>query len=1374
MVKSFHILLLLFCFYDVLSVEKDQFFFKNIDNKMGLSQNGVLSIFQDTEGYIWFGTHYGLNRFDGFNIKTFYASDNKNGLAGNDIQFILQDSVNNIWIATSEGISIYNPASKQFYNLKKLISGESIFSQTILSMKLIDGKILASSSEGLWVINPLKSLITEEVAYQVISKDFCCKLHSDFMLESIKIVQKDKDDNYWLIANNHVISSKIIGDQLLIIDEIEIDPNADVEITALYKDNFSNFWIGTLMHGLYKMNVNKGKFSSLKVYPGKNTQANFLRITDILEDAENNLWISSRGDGVIIIPKADLVKKSFSPFKLSEQELPSRRIKSIYKSRDNTLWLGSLGNGVFYYNHAGVKFTNYEFSDNLSENVVSYVRSISRDSYNRLWFGTLFEGLYIFDTEKQKIAKSLLKGKSVFELSEIDDNHFLAGCSDGLYLITYDRASEKTEKLIAETTLNQTVFSICNKAGKYWIGTSKNIISFTLSVNYQISSVSSHESNLLLDSKTQNTIRCVKYDYNRNCLWIGGETSGLIKAELDDKNNISDFISVNRQLNDSISINNYICDIEISDMNNYWIGTRNGLVHLRLSAGGEFTDIQIYTTENGLPSNMIQSVRSDAENNLWLGTNRGLVKFDKTSAKIVKFDIADGIQDYEFAEHSSFQGEDGKMYFGGISGVTEFNPNKAVVNPFIEPAHILDVFVNGESTIGKVEFSNTDLLSLSYMERNLKFNFITFNYTNPLKCNYSYMLEGYDTDWKFTSAENRNAEYVRLPRGKYIFKVKASNEDNIWSTDYMSLPVEIKPSFWITYPAFIIYAFSLLSLIFLVSAITKKRVKRKQKELLEKQYHEHIEKINQAKLQFFINISHEIRTPLTLIVCSVEKLISNFKLNKKQENEAVIIDRNVNRMLQLTNELLEIRKIETGNYQINVRKNDIVVFLKNIVFAFESLATKLDIRLEFESYQPEVTLWYDANALEKVFYNLISNAIKYTNNGGSVMVKVEPSKKPDTIDINVIDTGIGINSDHLPKIFERFHHFGGNKDSYENGFGIGLSLCRSLIELHKASISVNSEPNKGTCFTVCLSTSDTLYSSDDKADKVIWKTDYSSVIEELKKQKLRDMKTEDPNYEIGTFDSDKAMILFVDDNEELRENVSDYLSENYNVIVAPNGKIGYEMAKQYQPDVLLSDIVMPEMDGFELCNKLKNDVVTSHIPVILLTARGDSDSQYKGFEIGADYFIPKPFDIKILKLRIRNLIASRDKLKKRFLSNQYTDAKDITTNNRDAQFMNKLMDYVNEHMAEPDLNINLIADNLAMSRSTFFRKMKAITGTTGKDFIDLVRLKKAAQLLTESDLNISEIAYDIGHSNPQYFSKWFKGYYKMSPSEYSLKHRKKS
>lgn len=1372
MVKSFHILVLLFCFSNVLSIEKDQFFFKNIDNKMGLSQNGVLTIFQDTEGYIWFGTHYGLNRFDGFNIKTFYASDNKNGLAGNDIQFVLQDSVQNIWIATSEGISIYNPDSKEFYNLKKFVKKESIFSQTILSMKLIDGKILVSSSEGLWVINPLKSLITEELAYRVVGEEFSYKLKSDFTLESIKIVEKDEDDNYWLIANNHVVSSKIIGDQLLIIDEIEIETNVNIELTALYKDNFSNFWIGTLMHGLYKMTVNKGKFSTVKVYPGENPKANFLRITDILQDAENNLWISSRGDGVIIIHKSDLVKNSFSPFMLSEQDLPSRRIKSIYKTRDNTMWLGSLGNGVFYYNNTGVKFTNYEFSDNLSENIVSYVRSISKDSYNRLWFGTLFEGLYIFDTEKQKIAKSLLKGKSVFELSEIDDNHFLAGCSDGLYLIFYDWASEKTEKIIAEKTLNRTVFSICNKANKYWIGTSKNILCFTLSDNYQISSVSSYESTLLLDSKTQNTIRCVKYDGNRNCLWIGGETSGLIKAELDDKDNITDFVSVNRQLNDSISIDNYICDIEISDMNNYWIGTRNGLVHLQLSKGGEIKGLQIFTTENGLPGNMIQSVKSDSENNLWIGTNRGLVKFDKASKKIVKFDIDDGIQDYEFAEHSSFQSEDGKMYFGGISGVSEFNPNKTIVNKFIEPAHILDVFINGESTNGKVQLGNTDLLSLSYMERNLRFNFITFNYINPLKCNYAYMLEGYDTDWKYTSAENRNAEYVRLPRGKYIFKVKASNEDNIWTKDYTSLPVEIKPSFWITYPAIIIYAFILLSLIFLVSAITKRRVQRKQKELLEKQYHEHIEKINQAKLQFFINISHEIRTPLTLIVCSVEKLIANLILNKKQEKEAAIIDRNVNRMLQLTNELLEIRKIETGNYQLNVRKNDIVVFLKNILFAFKSLATKLDIKLKFESYQPEVILWFDANALEKVFYNLISNAIKYTNNGGSVIIKVEPSKNPQSVDINVIDNGIGIDSEHLPKVFERFHHFGGNKDSYENGFGIGLSLTKSLVELHKASISVTSELNKGTCFTVCLSTSETLYSNDDKADKVIWKTDYSSVIEELKKRKLKDLKTEEPNYEIGTLDSDKAMVLFVDDNEELCENVSGYLSENYNVVVAPNGKIGYEMAKQNQPDVILSDIVMPEMDGFELCNKLKNDVVTSHIPVILLTAQGDSDSQFKGLETGADYFIPKPFDIKLLNLRIKNLIDSRDKLKKRFLSNQYSDAGEITTNSKDNQFMNKLLEHVNEHMAEPDLNINFIADKMAMSRSTFFRKMKAITGTTGKDFIDLVRLKKAAQLLTESDLNISEIAYDIGHSNPQYFSKWFKGYYKMSPSEYSLKHRK--
>jgi len=1367
--KSLTTFIFLFYFSLFHVISENKLSFKKIDNKQGLSQNGVMAIFQDKNGFIWLGTHYGLNRYDGFSIKSFYRGNTQNDLCGDDIQSILQDSVGNIWISTIEGISVFNPVTEKFFNLNKYTTKESIFRHTILSMKYIDGEILISSKEGLWKINAVTSLFTDEIANNICSNIVKFKIQPILNLKSIKVFFKDKNDNYWITANNHIIASKIINNKLLVIDEIVIDKSNEVESTVLYQDKLANIWVGTTDRGLFKLVEEKGKYNPIKVYSNKNNS--FSVITDILQDNASNLWISSRSDGVIFIPKSELNKNVISVSKLNENSLSSNKIKSIYISRDNTIWLGSLGNGVFYSNNAGLKFHNYQLSINLNNPAVNYTRAITKDSYNRLWFGTLFEGLYVYDPKNQQVVKSMLSRKSVFSLVKIDNSHYLVGCTDGLYIISYTNNSYAIDMLNTNNQIKGPVFSITNKADKFWIGTVNGFASFTLTSDFKINQIKNYNTQLLVNLKSQNTIRKVKYDPKRNCVWIGGETSGLVEAALDKGFNIRSFVSINKTFKIG-SNNNYISDIYIDNENNCWVASRGGLIHLQFSNSAKVSNIYIFTTNNGLPSNLVQSIQSDKNGNLWLGTIRGLVKLNKRTHEIINYDINDGIQDYEFSEHSSFVDANGTMYFGGINGVSEFSPNEMRYDNFVEPVVISEVIINGENAKDRFLSTINELPALSYNDNNIKFNFISLNFINPLKCKYAYMLEGYDKDWIYTTAEFKMAEYTNLPSGKYVFKVKSTNEDGVWNSNYTSINFEISPSFWLSFPGFFLYILMLTLIVLAVSSITQKRVKKKHEELLEKQYHEQIEKINQSKLQFFINISHEIRTPLTLIVCSIEKLISNLNLNKEQEKETATIDRNVNRMLQLTNELLEIRKIETGNYQLNVRKDDIISVIKNIVQAFESLAEKQEMKLSIDTFKPEIQIWFDANALEKSLSNLITNAIKYTKRNGAIQIKVRKSTNTEFLEISVIDNGIGIEQEHMSRIFDRFYQHGGNKDSYENGFGIGLHLTKNLIELHKGSISVTSEINKGSVFIISLPLNESVYSANDKADKVIWKTDFNSTFYGIENQDTESELETLANENIEDADPEKFTILYIDDNKELLDNISDYLSETYNVITATNGKIGFEKATLFQPDVIISDIVMPIMDGFELCSLIKTDINTSHIPVILLTARGDSDSQYKGIEIGADYFIPKPFNIKLLSLTIKNLIESREKLRKLFISNQYTDPKEITTNSRDEQFMDKLLQYVEDHIGEDDLNIKYIADTFAMSRSTFFRKIKAITGTTGKEFIDSVRLKRAARMLVETDLNISEIAYDIGHSNPQYFSKWFKAFYKMSPTEYMAKYKK--
>ncbi|WP_396187337.1 two-component regulator propeller domain-containing protein [Flavobacterium sp.] len=1344
--------------------------YKKIDNNQGLSLNGITTIFQDKAGYMWFGTQYGLNRYDGMNIKNYYSGNSFNELSDNIIVSILQDLSGNIWIATEQGVTVFNPVTEKFYNLKKYNSKNSVFSQNILSIKLIDGKIMLTTSKGLWSINPGTNLFTDENIELIFKNNVHYKINNSINIESIKIGLKDKNENYWLTTKNQVIIAKINNNQLVVKDKIRIDDIVNVTITSFFQDNFSNTWIGTQNNGLYHLKENKGTYLSSKIYPKKNTTTSFSRISNIIQDRDNNLIVTSRGNGAILLPKELLKTNNFTNSTIKPIDLQSQKIKSIYLSRDKTLWVGSIGNGVFYQNNSGLKFTNYQIKDKINNSIVNNTRSIVKDSFGNLWMGTLFEGIYIYDTMNQKVVKNLFNGKSVFTLSKIDNNHILAGTSDGLYLVTFDKNNFSTKKLNTDHKIDAIIFSITHAKNQYWVGTDNNLISFTLTNDFEIANIVNYKNKIINPTNSLSFIRVVKYDPKHNTLWIGSQTMGLIMAKLNSDFTIKAFYNINNYSN-KLEKNEYIGDISIGNKNNCWIGTRKGLIEIKLSKNGSISEIKKFTVSNGLPSNLIQSLQSDNQGDLWIGTNRGLVKLNH-SYSVNNYDKNDGIQDNEFSEHSSYSDADGFLYFGGIRGVSKFAPKQIKYSNYTEPVNLKDIIVNGINANNRRPFNDSIPLSLSHQERNIKINFLSPNYANPKNCKYSYILEGYDKEWNFTTSNVYFAGYKNLPTGNYTFKIKASNEDGTWNANYTSLNIEIRPSFWTSFTAIILYLIILYVLIYLISTITKKRLEKKNKEQLEKQYHEQMEKINESKLEFFINISHEIRTPLTLILCSIEKLISNFKLNPKQEKEALTIDKNVNNLLELTNELLAIHKMETGNYQLKVQKNDIILFLKNIKIAFKVLAKSKEIKISIDAYQPEVLIWFDRNALGKIIYNLVSNAIKHTNEGGRIIIKISTSSNNRFLVIDVIDNGDGIDANFLSKIFNRFYHHGGNMDRYVSGFGIGLSLTKSLIELHKGSISVSSELHKGSIFSLNLPLDENIYSSEEKSDTTLWNNDLPKVLTATNFDETNETgntKLVDGNIE---FNAEKPTILYVDDNIELLKNMADYFSDSYNIYTAENGEIGVEMANKLQPDVIISDIVMPKMNGLELCVTIKNDINTSHIPVILLTAQGDLDSQFKGVQSGADYFVPKPFNIKLLNLTIKNLIESRNKFKNLFLTNKYEDAGDITTNSKDKEFIEKLLKYVNDHIEDDNLNIINIADEFSMSRSTFFRKVKVITGTTGKEFIDSVRLKKATSLLIESDLNISEIAYAIGHSNPQYFSKWFKSHCKMSPSEYILKNKK--
>ncbi|WP_396167667.1 two-component regulator propeller domain-containing protein [Flavobacterium sp.] len=1371
MLRIFILLISLFFCIHSYGIQPNIVNFKNIDNKKGLSQNGITSIFQDRDGYMWFGTHYGLNRYDGINIKTFYAGNSFNELSDNTINSITQDFAGNIWIATEQGLTVYNPITHKLYNLKKYNPKNSVFGQHIQSIKLIDGKIMFTSQNGLWSISSGKELFTDENTKSICEKSIRYKISASLDLESLKIHEKDKNGNYWLTNKNQVILTKISSNKLIILTKIRIEPSADVTISAFFQDNFSNIWIGTQNKGLFHLKGDKGNYLVTKIYPKKDSTVNFSRIANILQDHQNNLIVTSRADGAIKINKEALRNNDFTSSTITAIDLPTRKIKSIFISRDKTLWIGSLGNGVFFQNNSGLKFKNYQIKDYKNNSIVSNTRSIIKDENGNLWVGTLFEGLFIYDTTNQLIVKSILNGKSIFALSKIDNKHILVGASDGLYLVTFEKNNYITKKLNTNNKTNPIVFSIAHVKNHYWLGTDNNLMSFTLTNDFELMNLVTYKNLTPSSLNSINFVRIVKYDPAHNFLWIGTQTKGLVVAKLNNDFTINNFSHYNQNLN-SLDNNDYICDILLDNKNNSWVGTKNGLFQIKLNKDGVASKIKKITIREGLPSNLIQSIETDKQENIWIGTNRGLVKLNQ-AYKTTIYDINDGIQNYEFTEHSCYSDSNGLLYFGGIDGISSFSPNKTKQVNYNEPVNISDIIINGINVNDRRPKNDSSSLKLRHFENNLKINFLSPNYYNQKNCKYSYILEGFDENWLIASANTHEVNYKNLPPGNYTFKMKVSNEDGKWESEFTSLSIVIKPLFWLTFPAFCLYLIVLYFLIKLISSITKKRLDKKNKEQLEKQYQEQMERINKSKLEFFINISHEIRTPLTLILCSIEKLISNFKLNPKQEKEALTIDKQVNNLLELTNELLAIHKMETGNYQLKVQKNEMISFLKNIKVIFKSLAKSKEIKISIESFEPELFIWFDKNALGKIMYNLVSNAIKHTSNGGRIIIKAFPSADKGFLIIKVIDNGSGIDPNYISKIFNRFYHHGGNMDRYVNGFGIGLSLTKSMVELHKGTISVTSEMNIGTTFTLNLPLDENTYSNEEKSDRILWDNDMPRTLSTTDFDENDEVVNDELVAKNIEFNAEKPTILYVDDNIDLIENMADYFSGNYNIYTAENGEIGVKMANELQPDIIISDVVMPIINGLELCKILKNDIKTSHIPIILLTSQGDMNTQFEGVNSGADYFVPKPFNIKILNLTIKNLIESRNKVKNLFLNNKYEDAGDLTTNSKDKEFIEKLLKYVNDNIEVDNLNIINIADEFSMSRSTFFRKVKIITGTTGKEFIDSVRLKKATALLLESDLNISEVAYSIGHSNPQYFSKWFKSHCKMSPSEYILKNKLK-
>ncbi|WP_163324731.1 hybrid sensor histidine kinase/response regulator transcription factor [Draconibacterium mangrovi] len=1406
-------LILIFCITTdtVFAKSTEQIRLNVLTTNDGLPQNTVDVITKDSKGFMWFGTWNGLCRFDGYTFKTFHTQEHE-WLKGNMIQALCEDDDGNLWIGTDKGLSFFDYQLFRFLPVNELSSKVLNSSVTAIAKDETGAIWVGTEENGLWKI-------TKSVEGTL----SCQKRFGDLLpAENINHIFITPEKSMFIGTDNGLAvlslnTDKIIDKYSLLIDEI-----GTISIQSVFQDSRSNLWIGTSEVGLYYF---ESSSKSIQFFGATNTSEedlDHLTVRDIVEDQNGVIIIGTLGG----LNYFDQNNQTFSHLS-NDSKLSSPFVNSLYADKVGNIWIGTEKGGINHYN-------SYQKPFNALTHEASNPNSISHNTINSifaeddvLWVGTAGGGVTrisdngLSPIHFQHSDENPQSINSDFVTSFIRDsqNHLLVGTWGGGLNKLLSEKQNRFEILVNIPGDDRSLCSSFISSLEYLdnkhilIGTRGGLDIYNPGENIFLHV---HEK-MNIDQALE--IGCILTD-SKNRVWVGTE-NGLYRFKrsellaLDENTEQLDFEKYLTDPADPESLaGNYVISFCEAHDGTIWIGTYgNGICkYIENGNGGSFIN---YNQQNGLCNNVAYGIEEDVEGNLWISTDNGLSKFDPVSETFQNYYSSDGLLSDQFYWSASCSDDQGNLYFGGVEGLNYFNPAEFESYPnipqpvFTQFSVFSDPVIIGEKYHSKVilnaPISETQEISLSYKDAVFSIEFSALDYFQPGKIKYAYQMEGVDQNWVEVSSNRRFANYTNLSGGEYVFKVKAANSDGIWSENYTALTITIVPPFWET------AWFQILAVLFIIAMVLVyiryrtqflKEQKRKlekqvrertfkieeQKEELEKQnqqiakqrdevieLNEKVKLVNQLRLRFFTNISHEFRTPLTLIIDPLEQLMKNMKADVNTQNTLNIINRNAQRLLHLINQLLYFRRIETGKLQLYVSKGNLQGFLHGIFESFKDLAEHQKINYRFIETEINEETWFDAEKVENVFYNLLSNAFKNTPASGSITLKVEKitEKHEDCIPtpfvaISVIDTGRGISKEHMPHIFNRFYKdTESGKQTDFTSSGIGLALTYEIIQALSGEIKVESEPKKGSTFTVCLPYSKDRFDSD--------AINETNVPTEINLEGRVNVLTEhivarNTNYELDEVTSGnktKPTILIVEDNFDLRSFLLQTLRSGYRVLGAENGKIGLEMAKKYSPELIISDVMMPVMDGIELCSRLKKNIQTSHIPIILLTAKNMVESWIEGLETGADDYIPKPFNLQILEIKMRNIIESRRKIKSIFSSPDPVAPERLSSNKLDEEFIIKAYQVLEKNYSEPDFSVEQFAREMFVSRSLLYKKIKALTDLNITDFINSYKLKKAVEMIKTTDQSISEIAFKTGFNDPKYFSRIFKKFYGSSPSGFS-------
>lgn len=1325
---------------------QNQIQFKHISIDQGLSNSRVTSVVQDSLGFIWVGTKNGLSRYDGTSFKVF--NQRNSAISSDDISSLKIDRKGHLWIGTiGGGVSIYNPVKNSFVIYNHNIGDETSISSDDVHTVYEDskGRVWLGTENGLSVFNEISKTF-KTYMYQVNNK-------SSLSHNSVWSIYEQKDNVFWIGTYGGGLNKFDANTETFTrfnhINSIEF-------VNIITSINQNELLIGTNGNGLLKLDVENGVF---KNFLEETKYQDIPIIRTICQDKDSNIWVGTDGDGILKIKEKAKGKLSIDQYIYDsrlQNSLANNTVNAFFEDNQSNIWIGTAWKGINIMEKKSSDI-NFYYSDVKGYNT-SPILSVFKEK-DVLWMGTDGKGLSIYNVKNQKLEvynveqQSSVGGDFIQCIKPTRKKHYWLGTfANGLVL--WDAVNKKKIKQFKRETNNdfslpyndvRSIVELPN--GDLWVGTWEGGLSYFNAEEQQFTNFRSNENNP--KSLPSDNVLSILLN-NDNTLWIGTFGGGL--SLFNPKTSL--FSNYKVQSNGANSINsNYIFSCIKDDDGNLWLGTKEGLSFFDVKAN-TFKNFSVGSGEN---SNAVVALVQDNQKNIWLSTREGIYKYD---IKLKSLQAFSGTE-REFHIASVFKDEDGVLYFGGSNGVTSFNPErlqeynsdyKVVFTDF----KLLDKSVHdSHNGIIKNHIAYQDSITLPYNQRIFTFGFSSLQYPFSKKTQFAVKMEGFEETWRDIGAQNTTT-FTNLSPGDYVFKVKSKAQNGLWDEKAKAqVHITIQPPYWRTWWAYIIYAIIAVVVFTVFQRYYLRWSQMKNRLELEKLQREHEDMLHKAKQRFFTNISHEIRTPLTLILGPLNNLLkSNLNINDKQQLST--IKSNANRLLHLVNELLNFRKLEEGRVKLKVSESDIVSFTNEVFLSFSQQAVNKKIDYQFVKHEQSILVWFDKDQMEKVIFNLLTNAFKFCKANDKIIVKV--SRDDDDVNIVVRDTGQGIPKDKLPNIFERFYQK--DDDHQIKGFGIGLSIAKDIVQLHSGAIEVKSKLEKGSVFSIKLPLG---YAHFKESELVKGIQEDEDVIENYATNEETTIEQENTN-ENGT----KYSILLIEDNTHLRDYLKGMLSKHYLVIEAPNGKEGLEMATEFIPDLVISDIMMPVMDGVTFCTKLKKDIRTSHIPVILLTARTLISDKIEGLETGADDYLTKPFNEAVLKVRVKNLLHNRKLLRDRFFKEGLLRPKEVELNSPDEEFISKLVAIIEDNISESEFNVDQLAKDIGMSHSNVYKKIKALTGMTVIGFVRDFRLQRAAQLFKEqSNLSITDVCFEVGYTDRRHFSQEFKKKFGKSPSVYA-------